>query len=174
MEKKSINFNYIVLLSLFILCYFYLDYSGIEKLVSLLLLGITLSIAAFILYSKKITVLVKAVLLVILVLLIYFLPAILLEKKKSNTNNQKVVGGWVTDTTGGFSIKFEIEKDSAYLSQSNLEIVRDFKIVITNDTLILENEELKTEYVWAFQLSSDYSELLLFNKRDSLKFKRFK
>lgn len=103
---------------------------------------------------------------------VYFYGENAEKKVMHKVVDSRFEGNWATDTTGGFSINLRVLEDSVFLSQSNFNGERGFKMVISKDTLWLSNQDLEKEFKWRFRFSDDIH-LLLMSDEDSLLLKKY-
>ena len=170
MDLKKVDFNFLLILLLFLGAYFYFDYIALNKIIALVIIGVFIAVCSYVLYGLSFKLWVKAVLLIFISLLAFLLPNFFIEKAHAATIDNRLYGSWITDSTDGYSIKLKVIADSAYLSQTNLSASKAYRLAIANDTLILSNEDLSREYKWKYIFAHQDSSLLLYNHKDSLLF----
>jgi hypothetical protein len=169
--KLRINWKVLVLLTTFLLCYFYYDYTDLRpKIIRFSLIGIIESAVAFIVFARF-SVILKYILGVSLCTLIFITP--LLWNKNRNLNAPiGLMGLWDTDSSDGYIIHLNVKEDSAYLSQSSINLVKSFKLSVLNDSLELGNGN--KHLIYKYKLLNRGNQLILHNQSDSLFFKKVK
>jgi len=167
MNRKISLIPFIILITLFIGFYFYFDYLQIEKIIAIPIIGVFTALVFYFLLRLNKTYIKAGVIFLLSATLI--LVSFLLKKDNSKRRvTNELLGDWQSDTIGGFSINVNIQNDSAYLSQSNLDIIKPYAISIKQDSLLMSNSDLQKKYSWKFSLKNKGTMLYLFNENDSL------
>jgi len=167
-HKTKTSHEFTVVLIIFIVSYFFYDFIGLSKIIALPLVGILVACCYFLLH-KRIRFVFKICILILLFLGAYLIPYFILKKNVVGKFESKFAGSWQTDTTGGFSINMQIQNDTAYLSQSNIEEVVPYKMEITDHEFLISNKDKGKRLQWEYYFLDQDSILILYNIRDSLR-----
>ena len=166
MKQLNQNQNSITITVLFLFCYFYLDQTlKTNKLILFLTIGVYIALCAFILFGKLSTA-TKILFLSILSGLLLIAPLILNKGYDTKRLDNRFLGIWKSDSSEGYSITINIKNDSAYLSQSTINLVKAFEVNIYGDTFILNSPTKILRFKYTF-LNNDET-LKLLNQKDSL------
>lgn len=169
MKKIVSGKNNIILTVLFIVSYFYLRNTLLSKTIILLSIGIFMAICAYCLYSKFSS-FIKLISISVSCSLLIAIPFILDKRNESKLIEPRFLGIWKTDSTDGYTIRMNIKMDSAFLTQSSIDLERAFKLNINTEDFILTNETKTLSYKYHFLNANNT--LILKNSKDSLLFTR--
>jgi hypothetical protein len=167
-HKAKTSNQFILVLIIFIGSYFFYDFIGLSKIIALPLVGILVACCYFLL-QRRMRFVFKICILILLSLGTYLIPYFILKKNVVEKFENKFAGTWQTDTTGGFSINMQILRDTAYLSQSNIEDVVPYKMEITDHKFSIANKDRGKRLQWEYYFLDQGTILILYNVSDSLR-----
>lgn len=163
-NKAKLSYQFVVILIIFIVSYFFYAFIGLNKVVSLTLVGILVACCYFLLHIR-ISLVFKICIISLVCLVALFIPYFIFKKNIV----EKFEGIWQTDTMDGFSINMSIHKDTAYLSQSNIKEVVPFKMEITDHKFSIVNNDRRKKLHWEYCFLKNGAILILYNVNDSLR-----
>ena len=180
MNSKESGIKVGLLVSAFIAFYFYLKFWNVTGLVQYLALGLFVAVIAYAVFAVRPKLVYRITISIIVIIFGLLLPRFFRQEVKQQDqvevyleDRKKLIGKWKTDTIGGYSIALKIQNDSANLSQSNLEVSKNFAWNINDDFFELVNEESDQFFSWRFEFIENDNTLMLKSKNDTLVFKKY-
>lgn len=179
MSSKKTSGKLIIVLVAFIVFFSYLKYFDIKGALLYAAVGIYSSVICYSLFADQTNRFLRIFISLLVIVGGFSIPKIFPKGEWAANDEQKIsppelFGNWVTDTTGGYSIKLSIHKDSAYLSQSNLDVLKGYELKVNDNFMELTNHATDQFYSWEYELLKNQQVLKLLRNTDSLVFERIK